>query len=182
MKQALKIISVLTIACVLCAFLLSVVYKSTYSKIQDNAQTKINDAITNLVPEAITINEEVIGQERIYKLFNKKEKLIGYAFSASGQGYQGKIKMLVATNSKLEYLKGIEVIDSLETPGLGARINEADFENQFNKLDISSLVELTKDSSKKNKIQAITGATVSSQAVVNILNKKIEKIKKLLKR
>ena len=180
MKEAIKIISVLTGVCVICAFLLAFVYKSANKKIQENAQAKVKTAITNLVPEAVKVSEEKIGEEVVYKLFDKNQTLIGYAFGANGQGYQGKISMLVATGTTLDSLKGIEVIDSLETPGLGAKINENSFKDQFKGLGISEAIKLTKESASEGQVQAITGATVSSRAVVNILNAKITLIKEAL--
>jgi len=90
--------------------------------------------------------------------------------------------MLVVISSDLKSLVGIEVVESLETPGLGAKIQEAPFRDQFKSLDVTSSIKCLKEAvSEKNQIMAITGATVSSKAVVNILNTRIKKLKKELK-
>ncbi|MDD5429770.1 MAG: FMN-binding protein, partial [Candidatus Omnitrophica bacterium] len=95
-----------------------------------------------------------------------------------GQGYQGTIKILTGLDTSLENLLGIEILESVETPGLGQRINDEDFRKQFINLKVSSHIECVKsDTSDENQIKAITGATVSSRAVVNILNEEIEKIR-----
>ncbi|MFH1504348.1 MAG: RnfABCDGE type electron transport complex subunit G [Candidatus Omnitrophota bacterium] len=181
MKESFKIISVLTSVCVICAFLLAFVYGSAKEKIAFNAEKAINDAITTLAPEAKDIEELILENNTVYKLFNNGNICIGYAFLAQGQGYQGKIQILSVTNPEFKKLLGIEIIDSVETPGLGAKIKESQFKEQFKGLNIDKNLECLKtEPEKNNQIQAITGATVSSMAVVNILNKKIEKLKILI--
>ena len=181
MKEVVRITSVLTLVCLICALLLSVVYGLTNKKIAINKARRIQEALATLAPEAAKIEKIIIEEEIIYKLFDQEENLIGYGFVASGQGYQGKIKMLVVSDKSLEYLKGIEVVESLETPGLGAKIQEASFKNQFKDLKVTEALVCVKDEvTGKGQIKAITGATVSSRAVVNILNTGIKEIRKLI--
>jgi len=181
MKETLKITSVLTSVCVICAFFLSFVYNAASEKIELNAKKAINDAIITLAPSAVTINETAIGNSVIYKLLDKKNIFIGYAFIAQGQGYQGKIIILAVTDSAFKAIQGIEIIESVETPGLGAKINESSFKGQFKNLNSAEKFKCVQSASENHsQIQAITGATVSSRAVVNILNTRIEELKKLL--
>lgn len=183
MKEVVKITSVLTLVCFICALLLSVVYGLANKKIEINKERRVNEALTTLAPEAARVEKITIGEETIYKLFDQEENLIGYGFIASGQGYQGKIKMMVVGDKSLEYLKGIEVIESLETPGLGAKIQEDPFKDQFKGLKVAEDMVYVKDEVERaGQIKAITGATVSSRAVVNILNTKIKEIRELIKR
>ena len=99
---------------------------------------------------------------------------------AEGQGYAGPIKMLVGIAPDLSRVLGIEVIESTETPGLGARINEEEFQNQFRGLSTRGGVEYVKGKAPQsdNQIQAITGATISSRTVVRIVNETIEDIRR----
>ncbi len=171
MKDNLKIIGILTLVCLACAFFLSLVQDLAAKKIAANAEKRISRAISSLTPDSDHLKQLVIGEDIIYELFNRKNRLIGYGFLAQGQGYQGKIKLLAVIDPSLSHLGGIEVVDSLETPGLGAKIAESQFKEQFKRLRVSVEIDSTKD------IQAITGATVSSRAVVSILNKRIETLK-----
>ena len=177
MKEVIKITGVLTSICIICAFLLSFVYGIAIEKIEINKQKRVEDAIINLAPYAEKIEEIKIDNEVIYNLFNNKGKILGYAFIAEGQGYQGKIKMLSVIDVSLKKLQGIEVVESIETPGLGAKIKDNSFKTQFKNINISKDIECLKDDPKyDNQIKSITGATVSSRAVTNILNKKINVI------
>ncbi len=181
MKEVIKITSVLTSVCLICAFLLSFAHSLAHEKIILNSKKRVEEAITTLAPEAKDIERIVSEDEEIYKLFDAKGSLIAYAFTAQGQGYQGKIKMLVVSDLSLECLKGIEVVESLETPGLGAKIQKDPFKNQFKNLAVGEGIVCVKgEVETKSQIKAITGATVSSQAVVNILNKQLKQIKKLI--
>ena len=82
----------------------------------------------------------------------------------------------------LDYLKlkGIKVLEQNETPGLGNRIKEPAFEGQFKGLEIKPKVEYIKyrKPEKPNQITAITGATISSDAVVKNINNAVEKVLK----
>lgn len=181
MKEVIKIISVLTFVCLLCAFSLALVQGSAEEKIKSNAAQRIKEAITNLAPNSQVIEELFFEQDTVYELKNERNTLIGYAFSAQGQGYQGQIKILAVVNPSLSRLEGIEVVDSLETPGLGAKIQDEPFSSQFKGLNLGESIESVKDAATEahsnSQIEAITGATVSSRAVVNILNERIETLK-----
>ena len=66
----------------------------------------------------------------------------------------------------------MEVLESRETPGLGSRIaDDPGFHSQFNDLAVEPQVVLVKGhGDKPNDVDAITGATISSTAVVKIIN------------
>jgi len=182
MKDVFKITAALTITCLVCAFSLALVFNSAKGKIAYNTKKRINDAIVKLSPSADKIDKVNLKGAGLYKLFNKKRDFLGYAFIAEGQGYQGKIKILAVSGPFFKELEGIEVIDSVETPGLGAKIMGEWFKKQFSKVNILSDIECVKKKVKKNnQIQAITGATISSRSVVKILNNRIAYLRKVIK-
>ena len=102
--------------------------------------------------------------------------ITGYAFIAKGQGYGGEISILVGINSNFT-VKKITIIANTETPGLGTKISENFFIDQFAGLT-SSEISLAKDG---GKIDAVTGATISSQAVVNAVKNQLETIVEIIK-
>ncbi|MEI8350280.1 MAG: FMN-binding protein [Candidatus Omnitrophota bacterium] len=181
MKETIKIVSVLTIVCILCAFLLAFVNNAARGQIASNDTKKIEDAIGKLAPLFKKTEKLNIAGEEIYKLFDAKGEVLGYAFLAKGDGYQGVIKVLAVINPQIDKLEGIEIIESVETPGLGARIKEDFFRNQFKNLKVSVPIECVKENiTQDNQIKAISSATISSKSLVNILNKKISELKKQL--
>ncbi|MCF7870565.1 MAG: FMN-binding protein [Candidatus Omnitrophica bacterium] len=177
MKEVIKISATLTLICLICAFLLALAYNTAEGKIEANQKKAIENSINKLAPEATRQDKIKIGGKTLWKLYRNND-LTGYAAIASGQGYGGEIRIMIVTGRNLEKIKGIEIIESNETPGLGSKIQEKDFKNQFKNLEIRKPISYTKEKpAKPNQIQAITGATISSKSVVEILNKEIEKLR-----
>ncbi|HEC69886.1 MAG TPA: FMN-binding protein [Candidatus Omnitrophica bacterium] len=177
--KTLRIVLVLALVSVFSAGTLSFFELLAEKRIAENEKREIEESIFTIAPQTEKI-EEV---KDYYKLFDREGNLLGYVFLAEGQGYQGPVKILFALKPNLEELLGIEIISHQETPGLGAKIDSEEFKQQFRRLKVLPKIEyLKKKPSLPNQIQAITGATVSSRSVVNILNKKIEQIRRELKK
>jgi len=115
-----------------------------------------------------------------YTVFSN-DKIVGYAFMANANGYGGSIEILVALENTLLteddiVIHGISVISHSETPGLGERIVETVFSSQFNGITTDEVA--LKDNG--GKIDAISGATISSSAVVEAVYKNaLEKAKEI---
>jgi len=147
--------------------------------IEINKEKELKEALNKVLPEAADYKE--VEKDRLYEGKDRRGRVIGYVFIAEGTGYQGKIRIIAGIDVKLEKLKGIEVLESVETPGLGAEIVEEPFKRQFRGLSVLPKIAFTKDKvTKKNEIQAITGATISTRSVVEILNEEIERIREVL--
>jgi len=157
------------------------VYRYTAPKIQVNVNAATDQAIKDIFPGASKV--EYIKQKEVYRVTASDAKSSGYAFLAEGNGYQGVIKIIAGVNTDITQIVGIEILESQETPGLGAEIAGDKFRQQFRGLSITHDIEYVKNEkpSEPYQIEAITGATISSRAVVNTLNKRIAEIKELLK-
>jgi Na+-transporting NADH:ubiquinone oxidoreductase subunit C len=60
------------------------------------------------------------------------EKVLGYAFEVQGVGFWATIRGLLAVDAELERIIGLQILEHSETPGLGGRIAEEEFQEQFN--------------------------------------------------
>ena len=100
-----------------------------------------------------------------------------------GNGFQGKIRIIVGVNKNINNLLGLEVLEQLETPGLGAKVAETPFTKQFKNILLTPEVVAVKGitPSNPNEIEAITGATISSKAIVRIINDGIKRLKAIQK-
>ncbi|MBW8017007.1 MAG: FMN-binding protein [Planctomycetes bacterium] len=110
---------------------------------------------------------------------------IGWAFEAVGSGFADKIKLVIAVDAKFETIKGFGVLSSNETPGFGDKIGKKNhkFVTQFPGTPAEELT-LSKIGDYGNpdvEIIAISGATVTSDAVVSIFNTYISQVKAVLK-
>ena len=94
------------------------------------------------------------------------------AFAYAGSGLWGPINGIVALNPDLSTLKGVTILHQEETPGLGSRITEQAYLDTFRGKDFTSGLKLTPPGKAKaaNEIDAITGATLSPKAFLQILN------------
>ncbi|HBG45598.1 MAG TPA: electron transporter RnfG [Deltaproteobacteria bacterium] len=153
--------------------------------IRANKEKELKEAIFKVLPEAKNIKtvKKELGAGNpvvVYIGLDETQKPVGVAFKADGVGFQGNVGVMVGLNLDYLKLKGIEILDQTETPGLGDRIRESAFKDQFNGVEAQPMVEYIKyrKPEKPNQIQAITGATISSNAVVSNINKAVEKVLK----
>jgi electron transport complex protein RnfG len=108
---------------------------------------------------------------------NAAGQTVGWAFVCTGSGFADKIQLVAAVDAAFETLAGFRVLSSNETPGFGDKINITPdeggfFQPQFVGAPVGSLTLVkTGDPQEINdQIVAISGATVSSQAVVDTFN------------
>ena len=112
--------------------------------------------------------------------------IAGYALEQVGGGFADKIILLIAVDAKVEAIKGYAVMKSNETPGFGDKIT-GDFQKEFVNCSAEKLkVETEGKGFKKydpedDVIIAITGATISSEAVTKIVNEAVLILKECAK-
>ena len=158
------------------------VYKYSIPKIRVNTRRATEEAIKDIFPGTAKIDKTGKNGD-IFKVTGGKGDLMGYAFIAEGNGYQGEIQLICGVDPKMTKMHGMAVLESQETPGLGAEIASDHFRAQFNGLSITHPIEYVKNEkpTQPYQIEAITGATISSRAVVNIINKRMKEVTKELK-
>ena len=182
MNKVLKMFLNLTVIGVLAGGLLAVIFSVADPLIQANKEKELKESIFVVLPEAkdYLVMEKTVGKQKLtlYKGIDGFGNAVGVAFKAEGSGFQGKIVTMVGLGLDYLQLKGIKVLEQLETPGLGNRISEDSFQGQFKGVEVKPRIEYIKNRKpeKPNQIQAITGATISSDAVVKHINKSVEMV------
>lgn len=158
-----KLIIVLALISIASGFFLALTYTYTIPHIEANAAREQEIAILDTIPGAVSF-EVIEGTDfPMYKGLDSSGKTVGFAYVAEGGGFQGIITMMVGVDPEKETITGIKILSHAETPGLGARIGEAAFQDQFAQKPISDSFEVNKD------VDGVTGATVSSRAVATTL-------------
>ena len=120
----------------------------------------------------------------VKKALDVDGNIIGWAFVCQGSGFADKIRLVVAVDKQFEKLHGFGVLSSNETPGFGDKIKTEDFyRNQFIGVPCEefTLSKVGDDKKIDSEIIAITGATVTSESVVKILNNFISQVKTRMK-
>ena len=161
-------------------------------RIKQNEKEKLYSQMRQLITDANNFEKAIeavkipdkkgkVTETDIYNALDADGKSIGFAFVAEGPGFIDKIKLVIAVDRKCEKFFGYKVLSSNETPGFGSKIiTDEDFANQFKQAPAAKLELIKAGKTKESEIVAITGATVSSEAVVKIFNKYIDKIKERL--
>lgn len=105
----------------------------------------------------------------------------------TGSGLWGSITAIVAADARAERIRGLEILDQQETPGLGGRIDEPWFKEQFKgeKVGPDGTIKVdrngtgTGDPDKENgRVDAISGASRTSDFIQAIVNGALAAIRK----
>jgi Na+-transporting NADH:ubiquinone oxidoreductase subunit NqrC len=109
-------------------------------------------------------------------LYYKDGSLEGIGFITTKLGYgfnkAADISLFICVGSDLETIKGIEVLDHTETPGLGGRMTEEGFKEQFVGKKLKPRLSLVRgrETVGPNEVHAITGASYTSKGIERIIN------------
>lgn len=108
----------------------------------------------------------------IYQAFDAQGQHCGWVVPAAGQGFADRIDILIGLDASLDTVTGLWVLAQKETPGLGDYIAGSDFRDRFqDKATDQQLQVVKRPPQQAHEIQAVTGATVSSLAVAEIVNR-----------
>ncbi|MBP2030883.1 electron transport complex protein RnfG [Methanohalophilus levihalophilus] len=180
-KDIAVILAKLVLVSLVAAALLGITFVPTQEQLKINAIEQQKMALAEIFPQA-TEFEEVYGTVPdeegelpvlYYRALDSSGNLVGYAFFQDFPGSQGQIRIAGGIDPSFSTVAGVQVMKHSETPGLGAKIVETDFRDQFLGVPLADMA-LSKDG---GKIDAITGASISSQAVVDALKAGIDSVK-----
>lgn len=184
-----------------CAVLIVVVFYATKPIIEAKRVAQLEAAIFKVLPGTSHKRDFFLSAEgeffhpsavppavqstarKLYVGFDNQGVMTGIAIEAQGMGYQDTIRLLYGYKPGGQFISGIQVLDSKETPGLGDKIEkDPAFVANFDRLDVSlaegkrtllHAIVAVKNGLKTEpwQIDGITGATISSDAIASILQK-----------
>lgn len=184
MNTSTKMIIVLTVVAALSGSVLSMWDGVTAPLIEANRLKVLKQAISMVLPEYDHYDEVLIGEDiTLYVGKDSVNNSVGIAFKAKGNGFSPDLTVMVGMNPNFTSLTGIEILEQTETPGLGNKIEDSWFKNQFIGLIMDDrkpeVVKNVKPADPTRGIQAISGATISSKAVVDIISGQVERVREL---
>lgn len=181
MNKVIQMLIVLTGIGIISGGLLATVSGWANPLIDANKKAETEAAIFRVQSDGKSYEALTNAGFEVYKVKNENAEEVGYALVYEGNGFQGKIRLICGLSKDLQKILSLEILEQVETPGLGTKVTEPPFTNQFKELLCTPRVEWVKgvEPSRPNEIQAITGATISSKSVVAIVNNGIEKMRKL---
>jgi RnfABCDGE-type electron transport complex G subunit len=174
--------------------LIAVTNAALSGRIEQNKVAKLNELTKALLPAADrfqTVPEDIEvalpdgSKEKmvVFEALAPDKQRVGWSFKVHGMGFSGPVEMVVAVDADFEKIMGLDVLASSETPGFGDRIKSDWYRDQFAGAPAEplTLVKVADPAVKDAQIVALTGATVSSQAVIDIVNRFLTQVKDQMK-
>ncbi|MCF8062764.1 MAG: RnfABCDGE type electron transport complex subunit G [Deltaproteobacteria bacterium] len=185
MRELLRMIIVLAVICGCSGLVLSFTNQVTLEQRENQLLTYVqgpsiqsvlsgqeydNDPIQDRF--TVSLGEDDQGNPIEMTVFpaKKGDDMVAMAYASSGMGYGGEIDVMVGFDREGN-LAGVSIMTHAETPGLGARIEEPGFTEQFRNLEVKDGVQLSQDG---GEVDGISGASFSSKGVVSAINKAVD--------
>jgi electron transport complex protein RnfG len=196
-----RLVATLAVAGVLAGMLIAVVNQHTKPIIDAYRAEQLRLAVYEVLPDASRYNTYYLVDggltadlpagakeseyKRIYAGYNEADEPVGVALSRGESGFQDVILVIFGYDPLDETLSGMKVLESKETPGLGDKIfKDQPWVDQFFAGPKTPLIPVKPGAGKgqPGEIDTITGATISSKAVMAIINNSIAEWRPVLEK
>lgn len=180
MRDIIRMVVVLTLICAVSGFSLALVHQVTKGPIEDSKFKNLKEPAVkavlkgyenNPIKERILIpmGKDKRGRPVELVVFPAKKggEIFAVAYESTGRGYHGDIGVMVGFDVKNNKLAGIYIVDQSETPGKGDKVTLASFTDPFKDKPLDKELE-------KEHINALSGATLSTNAVLAAVNKALD--------
>ena len=185
-NESIKDTIILTLITVIAGLLLGVIYEITKEPIAAEQKRAKEEAYKEVFADAdtfevITVDETKVKEKlsgegynvtinEAMKVYDKSSNAIGYVLTVTDhEGYGGDIQFAMGVKSD-GTVNGISFLTISETAGLGMKAAEEDFMKQFAGKNVKSFRYTKNGASADEEIDAISGATITTNAVVNGVN------------
>ena len=184
--SSLRLVATLGLAGLLSGLIIVSVYEATLPAIEAYKAKVLREAVFKVLPGVERMQRMVYADgklvasegsanddDALFAGYAADGALVGYAIPTAGPGFQDIIRVLYGYLPDQRQVSGMEVLESRETPGLGDKIyKDLAFVANFDALAVDPEIVAVKKGTKTqpNQVDAITGATISSKAVVRIIN------------
>ncbi len=170
--------------------LIAVTNAALSGRIELNKSAKLNELTRTLLPDAetfkpveaqieVTLPGGTKETAQVFEALSADKQRVGWSFRAYGSGFADTIELVVAVDGGFQKMMGYSVLASSETPGFGDQIKNDYFRSQFVNAPAGplTLAKTGDPAAIDSQIVAISGATVTSTAVVGIFNAFLVQIK-----
>jgi electron transport complex protein RnfG len=191
--SALRMVVSLGGAGAIAGLLIVGVYQATFDTIADHKAEVLRRAVDQVLKSPARFEARYIvgaglsaelpaaeperDAETVYVGFDAAGRPTGVAVQAAAPGFQDVIRLIYGFDPRTGRLLGMKVLESKETPGLGDKIEkDATWASQFDGAE-PPLAAVKRRSGAAGEVDAISGATISSRAVVRIVNRSLERVR-----
>lgn len=195
MRDMIKPSLVLFLVCLFVTAALALTYNITKDTIKARAAADAESARKEVLADAETFIQ--VDEAQIMSIIEKNPELdvakevfegmkenqtIGYVFSVTNKGYGGEIDVIVGIDAA-GMITGIKIVEHSETAGLGSKVTEDTFLSQLVGIAPERALKVVKNKGSNNDedIVAVSGATISSKAVVGAVQAALDLYRELVK-
>lgn len=185
-SESIKNTVSLMLITLIAGLLLGLVYEITKEPIREERQRAKEEAYKEVFADAVSFENIELDSDKTdgelakqgfnatvdeaMEVFDKSGNLAGYVLTVTDhEGYGGDIQFAMGVK-KDGTVNGISFLSISETAGLGMKAAEDDFKNQFADKNVTSFVYTKNGASAENEIDALSGATITTNAVTNGVN------------
>lgn len=172
-NEIVKLGLILAVVSLVASASLSFVNAATEPIIAERIAAEADQARRDLLPEAEEFElKEMDLPEGVTEVYSatKAGEIVGYIVSTQTKGYGGTFDVTVGLNTE-NTITGVKLSNMNETPGLGAKATEPAFIEQFDAVSADKKPFVNKNATgAESEIVAISGATITSDAVTNGVN------------
>lgn len=187
--SSLRLVATLGIAGMCSGFLLSASHQVTKPIIDANKAEQLRQSVFEVVPGSSAVQRlvyrdgvlapiadtEKTNLPVLFAAYDNAGAFRGYGIMNQGAGFADQVVLIYGFDPGSQRVVGMRVLSSKETPGLGDKIyKDKAFVSNFDALASEPAIVVVKDGrDADNEVDAITGATISSKAVVKIINESV---------
>ncbi|MCR4654701.1 MAG: RnfABCDGE type electron transport complex subunit G [Lachnospiraceae bacterium] len=203
MKNNIGAVVILTVITLVSGILLGFVYELTKEPIAFQEDLAKQEAYKIVFPDAVIFEEAADSEdsavqaeadkafadagltqesvEEVMGAYDSDKNLLGYVLSVKTmEGYGGEIDISMGVRND-GTLNGIEILSIGETAGLGMKADTPEFKDQFKDKAVSQFSYTKSGASQEYEIDALSGATITTNAMVNAVNAGLIYFDKFLK-
>lgn len=161
----------LTVICLIITALLAGTNALTKDTIEKQAIENAEASRSVVLPDAKSFEEESKNEQIFFKGLDENGDIVGYTFTTKAKGYGGDIEVMTGISHTTNAVSGVVILSQNETPGLGANAVNESFTNQYlQNLEFDNFLVVKNQPPNSGEIQALTGSTITSQAVTDAVN------------
>jgi electron transport complex protein RnfG len=188
--SSLRLVLTLVAAGFCSGLLLVSTYLLTKPLIEKNRALALEAAILRVIPgcasfktiglkdnrlQFLKSGEEL--EQKVFAGYDSNGNFLGFALPGAEFGFQDLVSAIFGLDPQKGMIVGFEVLESKETPGLGDKIiKDERFLSNFHALSVNEGIKSAKPGEKEhnNEVETITGATISSMAVIRLIQKTLD--------
>lgn len=178
-----SVVYMLILAAVL-TFFLALINKQTKALVERNAKLKEEigllyvlgiendntpEDVIKKIEENVKETGDTFNDEPVY-VYKSGDEIKAYAFTIKGSGLWGPIRGIIGVTPDFKEITGIEFLEQSETPGLGGRISENQYKEQYRDAEVNDI---------RGSVDGISGATLTSNSVYKLVDSNIAEFTKV---